>query len=377
MHFIIGEIKTQAGIIPIVSTVLNWKDMIGAIRVRWGIRRNNYKINPGLYAIGSPNEGSEVLVTANYKLTFDTVRKNLSGMNVWLLVLNTHGVNVWCAAGKGTFSSEELIYRTHKVHLEKVVNHRRLILPQLGAPGISAHKVKNWGVDKTRYINTDTIKSNTPNTKFVYSEANLLQGYRVVYGPVKASDIKKFFELKFKATPEMRRVKFGIADRLKLIPNDFLYGKKYLTGIILSLIVFSLIGKPYPFDWSIIKSQSIQIAVIISTAYVSGIVLTPILLPFIPVKMFALKGLIISLITSFILIGFGLIGPGITYQLSFILLNGSLASFVAMNFTGSSTYTSLSGVKTEMKFAIPLQVTMGVMGLILFIVGNILNFNKL
>jgi len=34
-----------------------------------------------------------------------------------------------------------------------------------------------------------------------------------------------------------------------------------------------------------------------------------------------------------------------------------------MNFTGASTYTSLSGVKREMRTALPLQIGAGIAGL--------------
>ena len=95
-HFIVGSIQTRAGAIPQIATRLVGKDYLGTFRVRWGIRRDRYRVDPGLYAVGTPNERSDVLVTANYKLTFDTVRKNLTGMNIWLLVLDTKGVNVWC-----------------------------------------------------------------------------------------------------------------------------------------------------------------------------------------------------------------------------------------------------------------------------------------
>ena len=81
-------------------------------------------------------------MTANYKLSFDAIRKNLSGQNGWILVLDTKGINVWCAAGKGTFGTNELVKRIRLVSLEKIVNHKRLILPQLGAAGVAAHKVK-------------------------------------------------------------------------------------------------------------------------------------------------------------------------------------------------------------------------------------------
>jgi acetyl-CoA decarbonylase/synthase complex subunit gamma len=43
-----------------------------------------------------------------------------------------------------------------------------------------------------------------------------------------------------------------------------------------------------------------------------------------------------------------------------------------MNFTGSSTFTSLSGVKKEMKSAIPLQISLSVIGLALFITGKVI-----
>ena len=192
--FLIGSIPVSGIDIPVIASELNSSDFFGAVMVRWGINRNNYRVKPGLYAVGSPNQESDVFVTANYKLSFDALRKNLSGENGWILVLDTKGVNVWCAAGKGTFGTKELINRIRMVSLEKIVNHRRLILPQLGATGVAAHKVK----EET--------------------------GFNVHYGPVRASDIKKFINDGYRADREMRRVTFGFKDRIKLIPNDFMYG---------------------------------------------------------------------------------------------------------------------------------------------------------
>ena len=85
---------------------------------------------------------SPVVVTANYKMTFDLVRRDLAGLDAWLLVLDTKGINVWCAAGKGTFGSDELLARLAATRLAEVVNHRRLILPQYGAVGVAAHTVR-------------------------------------------------------------------------------------------------------------------------------------------------------------------------------------------------------------------------------------------
>jgi CO dehydrogenase/acetyl-CoA synthase gamma subunit (corrinoid Fe-S protein) len=76
--------------------------------MRWGIGRHRYRIEPGLYAVGTPGSDSPVLVTANYKMSFDALRRELGGLDAWILVLETDGINVWCAAGKGTFGTEEV-----------------------------------------------------------------------------------------------------------------------------------------------------------------------------------------------------------------------------------------------------------------------------
>jgi len=101
----------RARVGPSLSTKLTWRDVVGGWAARWGIRRMNYSIAPDLHRIGKPTRESEVLVTANYKLTVDVVRRELKGLDAWLLVLDTRGVNVWCAAGKGTFGTAELVRR--------------------------------------------------------------------------------------------------------------------------------------------------------------------------------------------------------------------------------------------------------------------------
>lgn len=104
-----------------IRTELTPQDNFDNLKVRWGINRNNYTVSPGLYAVGSPDQASPVIVTANYKLTIDVVRRELAGQNLWVLVLDTKGINVWCAAGKGTFGTGELINRINKLKLQQVV----------------------------------------------------------------------------------------------------------------------------------------------------------------------------------------------------------------------------------------------------------------
>jgi len=123
------NLQLPVGNIKKISTTLTKKDILGGTLIRLDINRNNYAIEPGLYAIGNPDENSPVLVSANYKFTFDKLRVKLVNLNLWLLIIDTKGINVWCAAGKGTFSAQEILKRMRQTKLDKVVNYLgRIIL---------------------------------------------------------------------------------------------------------------------------------------------------------------------------------------------------------------------------------------------------------
>ncbi len=339
-HFITRFIRTTAGVIPQVTTHWMLKDYLGAIMVRCGIKRNKYEVTSGLYAVGDPNERSNVLVTANYKLSFDTVRKNLVGLNAWLLVLDTKGINVWCAAGKGTFGTEELVRKIRQVALDQIVKHRHLILPQLGAVGVAAHLVKK------------------------------ASGFTVIYGPVRATDIRQFIQAHYHTSGEMRRVHFGWYDRVILIPNDFIHGLRYLLAAAAVLLLLSGINKS-----GFLFQQAVDLGIPaiknLVLGYVAGIIVTPLLLPYIPVRSFALKGFFMGLLLAILLFLKHSLGSTNLEIISWFLILPGIASFLAMNFTGSSTFTSLSGVKKEMKIAVPLQITSLVVALILVITAKI------
>jgi hypothetical protein len=322
--------------IPVVATFLNSKDKLGAIKARWAINRNNYKISPGIYAVGNPDEKAEVFVTANYKLSFDHLRSNITGINAWILVLDTKGINVWCAAGKGTFGTSELINRIKSNDLEKLVSHRKIILPQLGAVGVSAHEVKNES------------------------------GFKVIYGPVRAIDIPSFVAANFRATESMRTVKFGLSDRLKLTPVELVGHFKYLISVLLLMILVGGFNNS-TFSFDSMFENGIYITISLLSAYFGGAVLTPLLLPVLPPRSFSMKGLIVGIVLSIVLYFTQQIGTNIIESISLILIIVASTSFISMNFTGASTYTSLSGVKKEMKTAVPLQLIFFLTGLLTWI----------
>ena len=338
--FVSGSIRTSVGEIPQISSSLSLADRLGSTKARWGIGRMRFTVEPGLYALGSPSDEAPVLVTANYKMSFDRLRQALPGLNAWLLVLDTQGINVWCAAGKGTFGTMELVKRITSSGLDRVVNHRNLILPQLSGPGIAAHEVKK------------------------------LSGFKVIYGPIRATDLPAFIEAGLKATPEMRLKTFTTWERVALIPVELVEALKAVLIIIPIMLMASGLLGPGGF-WENIVSYGLFSIPALLAAVMAGAVLTPLLLPWLPGRAFSFKGLVIGLLAAAALT-VSQWGHLVSWEarlqiLAWCLLILAATAYLAMNFTGASTYTSLSGVKKEMRWAVPLEIGTGFAGLVLWV----------
>ncbi len=127
--WIVGKVGTPAVTVPLVATHLDMADRLGAVKVRLGLRRMLYAVEPGLYAVGSPTAESPVFVSANYKLSFDHLRRELEGIDGWIMVIDIRGINVWCAACKGTLGTEEISRRIEVTRLSEIVSHRLIIVP--------------------------------------------------------------------------------------------------------------------------------------------------------------------------------------------------------------------------------------------------------
>jgi len=328
-------IDSATGKIRRVKTRLEFQDTLGAIKARLGINRDNYKVSPGLYAVGQPDAQSPVLVTANYKLTFDALRKELPDQNLWILVLDTKGINVWCAAGKGTFGTQELVQRINQVQLAKIIAHRTLILPQLGAPGVSAHAIKQR------------------------------TGFSVVYGPVRAADISRFLRNNLKATGEMRTVHFTLKDRLTVIPVEFKLSLKLFPLFFALLLVFNLV-QPGEVHAAEVLVQTLYNFIPYMIALALGTLGIAVLLPYIPLRSFALKGLLLGLPWAALVVKyhgtFYFPGSPLIAAANVLFLT-AITSFLALNFTGSTTYTSLSGVQKETIISVPVIILAALVGL--------------
>jgi hypothetical protein len=298
---------------------------------RLGWDRMGHKVVPGLYRLRSPTPNSPVFVTCNYSLSFDALRSALADMDAYIMVLDTKGINVWCAAGKGTFGTEEVIKRIEETGLKEAVQQRTIILPQLGAPGVNANEVKRRS------------------------------GFKVEYGPVLASDIKEYMK-GHEATAEMRRMRFPLRDRMVLVPVEIVnYLRFWLPAALLMLLVGGLFG---------------GLAVLIFAVF--GLVLFPMLLPYLPTREFSSKGLILGALggSLFVLLqvqfgGLVLNVPGIIVAVAEVLLMAPPIAYVALNFTGSSPIASRTGVRREIFRYIPIFVIMLLIGAVLIAIATL------
>jgi len=145
-----------------------------------------HSVPTGLFPIGTPDENSPVIVTANFSLTVKRVKKALEGQNLWLLVANSDGINVWCAAGGSIFTENRVIDTIKVSGLAEKVKHREVILPALAAPGVDRKAIK-----------TET-------------------GFRARFGPVYAEDVPAYIEAGMKKTDDMRRFRFDLKHRLDM-----------------------------------------------------------------------------------------------------------------------------------------------------------------
>jgi hypothetical protein len=321
----------QPHIQPTTSTIIlanRWDHFLA----RWGVNRSGHRVEPGLYALGNPTADSPVFVTANYTLSFDALRSALAGVDGYIMVLDTQGINVWCAAGKGTFGTDELVHRIEATALHDVVSHRVLILPQLGGPGVAAHEVKKRS------------------------------GFKVEYGPVRAVDLPEYLKTHM-ATPEMRRVRFALRDRLILIPVDLVH--VLLPMLIAAVVLFFFSG--------FLASAGAVVAIL------AGVVLFPILLPWLPTRDFSSKGFILGgLVALPFALAIFLGNPGATWwrqvggALTYLLALPPATAYLALNFTGSTTFTSRSGVRREIFTYVPIMAWMFGIGIVLTIVLSLI-----
>jgi len=196
--------------------VLSPKEDVSIVKSIWDYigRWFPNPVEPGLRRLGNPDHMAPVFVTSNFHLTVRRVEKALSAIDAWLLVVPTKGINVWCASAGGEMTVHNLLSVMKTSGIQDRVAHRRLILPQLSAPGIDRKLLKETS------------------------------GWSAEFGPVYAKDIPAFFELEHKKTAELCRVSYPGSFRFEM-----LFSMNALLWLAISIILVFV--KP---SWALLSS---------------------------------------------------------------------------------------------------------------------------
>ena len=286
--------------------------------------RSPHHVEPGLYCIGRPGPDSPALVTANYTLSFDILRRDLGGRDCWILVLETDGMNVACGARTGSFGTDELIVRVQKTRLQQVLRHRALILPRLGAQA----------------VNRQEVRSHT--------------GFDILSGPVRSEDVSSYIARGNIATPEMCTVRFSFRDRLSLslaeIVRSLLLFPVFAFG---ALIAAGLgpdgvsLGRAWLGVWPLFALGLGSIC--------AGSLIVPAALPFIPFRAFWVKGWLTGAVVTAALLH----GAGLARGMDLLLIGACWLFFPAasaalgLRFSGAAPADFAADARREIRRAWP------------------------
>jgi NAD-dependent dihydropyrimidine dehydrogenase PreA subunit len=182
--------------------------LIGGYFFRWV----GFPVEPTLMPVGTPNRDSPVLLTCNFNLTVHRVLKELRGIDCYLLIAPSKGINVWCGACGDDFNTDSVVTILKTSKIENFVDHHTLILPQLSATGIDPEVVKH----KT--------------------------GWTTKFGPVYAKDIRAFLAQGMEKTLEQSKVVFPLSARLEMGNLYFSFLALFISVVygVLSIFLSSL-----------------------------------------------------------------------------------------------------------------------------------------
>ena len=164
---------------------MSWRDWIAEV-VETGFRLVPVPVRTGVRVVGKPDRMSPVFVTGNYDLTVRRVLRALRGLNAYLVVANSRGVNVWCASSGGHLGTHQVVTALKVARLEEKLVHREVIVPQLAATGVEAKEVRRR------------------------------TGWIVRFGPADAKDIAAYLAMGKEKTQAMRAVRFDARQRFEM-----------------------------------------------------------------------------------------------------------------------------------------------------------------
>jgi ferredoxin len=257
------------------------------------LRYNPIRHECGLIALGNPAPDSPVFVSGNYFHSVKRLIGALGGIDCYLLVADSAGINVWCASGVCDFNEHKIADAVNATGLGDKVCHRKLILPQLSAAGV--------------------------NLKALEKEC----GFKGVFGPADFNHIKSYVNRGFRADEKMRCVRFSFADRfynafgmsavflLPVIALKLILPKKYgreihflllmnFINIFGNFMLYEKLPFKYPANNSLLIGAFIQ-AAIISYSLFKYLFMTPLI--FTLFAFYAASAFIINFLVSIDMLG--------------------------------------------------------------------------
>ncbi|MDO9176427.1 MAG: mercury methylation corrinoid protein HgcA, partial [Actinomycetota bacterium] len=179
----------------------------------------------------------------------------------------------------------------------------------------------------------------------------------------RSADLRAFLDAGMQATPEMRVVTFTLRERLALSPMEIVPSLAFAPWAIPALVAIAVLGGSIGsggFAPMVAFMALFPATLMFALAVLAGAVLTPALLPLLPGRAFTVKGAVAGALLAVL----GLLAlPGMLGLMSpwgwaaVVLAVAAGASYIAVNFTGATPYTSPSGVELELRRALPVEVT--------------------
>jgi len=308
---------------------LTWLDYVKALICWLDSFKRTYAVEPGLYYAGDGyDHDAPLLVTANYHLTVFELVRRLRRRNVRLLVVDTDSINVWCAAGKGTFCNDAIFAQLNRYeqHLPKNAGRLKLILPKLCLAGVNLPALREAGCD-------------------------------AIIGPVYGKDLPAYLSKQPCKDRDADRVLFGLQSRLFTAPPGLLQTLKYGVTLLLALW---LVRQIWPFALPI--TGVLGITVVLAIAY-------PVCFPYLPGKWFAVKGLSLAVVVSAALCALaagGLVSRG--NLITAVLFTLASGMYFGQSYSGNSAVSNGTSVRKETARLLPVYVLLYLATLAAFII---------
>ncbi len=265
-----------------------------------------FAFRPGFYYTGERDSDAPVLVTCNNFLTIFLLARRIDGRSVRLLIIDTNGINVWCSAGEGTFSAEEIIEKAERADLTREGEKMKMIFPKMCFSGVRLSDLRAAGI--------------TP-----------------VIGPMYAKDLPRYLDEGQFEDRVNDHVEFGLQSRIfAALPTavQFLYWSAgaYIAAFWMldSAILWAAPGLAFLYS---------------------------VMFPFLPGRQFAVKGISLGGIAALLAVAhYAVHGFNVKLVLFWMVFSFATSIFIGLSFTGNSPVSNYDKVRKETARFLPVVV---------------------